>query len=94
MTLSTTSPGLGYVWVPVARVDTAGGILSGSIGSSLLGFVNAVWNPDSTALVGHGYGGSVHFWTGQGEGRKEVDGGVERWVSIPVSWGTFVALRI
>ena len=31
----------GGVWVPISRVGSAGGILGGSIGASLMGFVDA-----------------------------------------------------
>jgi len=51
------------VWVPISRVGSAGGILGGSIGASLMGFVDAAFSPDADRIVGHGYGGSVHFWT-------------------------------
>jgi len=56
--------GGGGVWVPISRVGSAGGILGGSIGASLMGFVDATFSPtDATRIVGHGYGGSIHFWT-------------------------------
>ena len=51
------------VWIPVSRVGSAGGILGGSVGSSLLGFVDTTFSPDGRCIVGHGYGGSLHFWT-------------------------------
>ena len=50
------------VWIPHARVGSAGGILGASLGSSLLGFVDAKWDPSGRAIVGHGYGGSLYFW--------------------------------
>ena len=37
--------------------------LGGSIGASLMGFVDAKFSPDAKRIVGHGYGGSIHFWT-------------------------------
>jgi WD40 repeat protein len=49
-------------WIPHARIGVAGGILGASIGSSLLGFVNAVW-VGNTTIVGHGYGGTLYFWS-------------------------------
>jgi len=55
--------GGGGIWTPISRVGSAGGILGGSIGASLMGFVDAAFSPDATRLVGHGYGGSIHFWT-------------------------------
>ncbi len=51
------------VWIPISRVGSAGGILGGSVGSSLLGFVDTTFSPDGRCIVGHGYGGSLHFWT-------------------------------
>jgi elongator complex protein 2 len=33
-----------------------------SIGTSLLGFVGALWSPTGDAILGHGYGGSMHVW--------------------------------
>ena len=57
------SDATGSVWVPISRVGSAGGILGGSIGASLMGFVDAKFSPDAKRIVGHGYGGSIHFWT-------------------------------
>jgi elongator complex protein 2 len=51
------------VWAPVSRVGSAGGILGGSIGASLMGFVDARFSPSCNRIVGHGYGGSIHLWT-------------------------------
>eukprot|EP00986_Skeletonema_menzelii_P003511 scaffold1089_cov131-Skeletonema_menzelii.AAC.4 len=59
------------VWAPVSRVGSAGGILGGSIGASLMGFVDARFSPNCNRIVGHGYGGSIHLWT------QEELGGVE-----------------
>ena len=53
-------------WIPVSRVGSAGGILGGSIGSFLLGFVDARFSPDGKHIIGHGYGGSLHFWSLEG----------------------------
>ena len=50
------------VWTPISRVGSAGGILGGSIGASLMGFVDAAFSPGGR-IVGHGYGGSLHFWS-------------------------------
>ena len=57
------------IWLPKSRVGSAGGILGGSIGSSLLGFLHvAFWQQyqdDGTKdlmMIGMGYGGSIHFW--------------------------------
>eukprot|EP00521_Asterionellopsis_glacialis_P017903 CAMPEP_0195305882 /NCGR_PEP_ID=MMETSP0707-20130614/36918_1 /TAXON_ID=33640 /ORGANISM="Asterionellopsis glacialis, Strain CCMP134" /LENGTH=1040 /DNA_ID=CAMNT_0040370089 /DNA_START=879 /DNA_END=4001 /DNA_ORIENTATION=- len=52
------------VWTPLTRVGSAGGIIGGSIGSTLLGFVNVAIEPvHGTRLLGHAYGGSLHGWT-------------------------------
>ena len=51
------------VWTPLTRVGSAGGILGGSIGSTLLGFVDFAVEPiNGTCLVGHAYGGALHVW--------------------------------
>ena len=51
------------IWTPLTRVGSAGGILGGSIGSTLLGFVNVIVEPEhGTSLVGHAYGGALHVW--------------------------------
>ena len=55
--------GGGGIWTPISRVGSAGGILGGSLGASLIGFVDAAFSPDASRIVGHGYGGSIHFWT-------------------------------
>lgn len=57
------------VWAPVSRVGSAGGILGGSIGASLMGFVDARFSPNCNRIVGHGYGGSIHLWT-----QEELEG--------------------
>lgn len=52
------------VWTPVARVGSAGGILGGSIGSSLLGFLNVKIEPvRGRWIIGHAYGGALHFFS-------------------------------
>ena len=79
--------GVGNVWAPVTRVGTAGGILGGSIGSSLLGFVNVIWNSRGNQIIGHGYGGSIYFWSCR---REKQDGSyVERWRANPCITGHF-----
>ena len=51
------------VWTPISRVGSAGGILGGSVGSSLLGFLNTQVEPiHGRWLLGHGYGGALHFF--------------------------------
>lgn len=61
-------------WTPLQRVGAAGGILGGSIGSTLLGFVGVYVDPQhGTSLLGHAYGGSLHVWTlEENEGEDEV----------------------
>ena len=52
------------IWAPVSRVGSAGGILGGSIGSSLLGFLNIQLEPrDGRWMMGQGYGGALHFFS-------------------------------
>lgn len=52
------------IWTPISRVGTAGGILGGSIGSSLLGFLNVILEPcKGNWMLGHGYGGALHFFS-------------------------------
>ena len=78
----------GGAWVPISRVGAAGGILGGPIGSSLSGFVDATFSPDGIRIAGHGYGGSLHFWTTSD--RKygdEVES--ERWSAGPCLTGHF-----
>jgi WD40 repeat protein len=78
----------GGAWVPISRVGAAGGILGGPIGSSLSGFVDAAFSPDGNGIAGHGYGGSLHFWSTSG--RKygdEVE--TERWSAGPCLTGHF-----
>ena len=59
------------IWTPISRVGSAGGILGGSIGSTLLGYVNVQIimvpttrnNSNNTHwLVGQAYGGALHMW--------------------------------
>ncbi|CAB9523680.1 Elongator complex protein 2 [Seminavis robusta] len=48
------------IWTPVTRVGSAGGILGGSVGSTLLGYLNVLIQPPW--LMGHAYGGALHIW--------------------------------
>lgn len=79
--------GVGNVWAPVTRVGTAGGILGGSIGSSLLGFINVMWNGNGNQIIGHGYGGSIYFWSRRGG--NDFNSDVERWRANPCITGHF-----
>ncbi|GAX17525.1 elongator complex protein 2 [Fistulifera solaris] len=59
-------PTLEGIWTPLTRVGSAGGILGGSVGSSLLGYCGATINPSNGRyLVGQAYGGSLHIWTSE-----------------------------
>mmetsp|Transcript_28996 Transcript_28996/g.43753 ORF Transcript_28996/g.43753 Transcript_28996/m.43753 type:complete len:891 (-) Transcript_28996:2589-5261(-) len=58
------------VWMPMTRLGAAGGILGGSIGSSLLGFVDAAFLSECE-IVGHGYGGSLHFFHSSSKEEEE-----------------------
>lgn len=52
------------IWAPISRVGSAGGILGGSIGSSLLGFLHVEIDPlDGMWMMAHAYGGSLHFFS-------------------------------
>jgi hypothetical protein len=77
-------------WIPHARIGVAGGILGASIGSSLLGFVDAIWLGDTT-IVGHGYGGTLYFWScydeEQTHGRKPNQ--QQHWKAQPPLTGHF-----
>lgn len=85
------------VWTPLTRVGSAGGILGGSIGSSLLGFVNVVVEPlHGTSLVGHAYGGALHVWNvQQDDDSLEEEESVEdvamhcKWKAAPCITGHF-----
>lgn len=52
------------VWTPVTRVGSAAGILGGSVGSSLLGYLNVQIDPlHGRWIMGHAYGGALHFFS-------------------------------
>ena len=52
------------IWTPLTRLGSAGGILGGSVGSSLLGYCKAVWEPNrGDCIVGHAHGGALHVWS-------------------------------
>ena len=84
-------------------MGSAGEILSGSIGVSLMGFVNTVFSPEVDRIMRHRCGGYAHFWT-QDWSREEnamvvmedkTDGTNEdvlvtaRWVADPCITGHF-----
>ena len=84
----------GGVWVPISRVGSAGGILGASVGSSLLGFVDAQWSPiTGHTIVGHAHGGSLYFWRAHwDEQRTDNDVGEASWVAHPPLTGHFQAV--
>jgi len=96
-TLLIWSPFTG-VWTPLTRVGSSGGILGGSIGSTLLGFVDVAVEPiNGTSLVGHAYGGALHVWTVEQDENidKEEDLSLEdiamynKWKAMPCITGHF-----
>lgn len=84
------------IWTPLTRVGSAGGILGGSVGSTLLGYCCATVNPsDGRYLVGQAYGGSLHIWTSEQEQPNEELESLEerasfvRWKATPCITGHF-----
>jgi elongator complex protein 2 len=86
------------IWTPISRVGSAGGILGGSIGSSLLGFLNTQIEPThGDWLLGHGYGGALHFFSC--EKRQDISDNVDMtieeraalspWRALPCLTGHF-----
>lgn len=75
-------------WIPHARIGVAGGILGASIGSSLLGFVDAVW-VDDTTIVGHGYGGTLYFWNCTNTNNTNQQQYKQKWKAQPPLTGHF-----
>jgi WD40 repeat protein len=61
------------VWVPTARMGSAGGIIGASVGSSLLGFKDARWSPSGNAIVGHAHGGSLYFWRAEWDDANDIN---------------------
>lgn len=52
------------IWTPETRVGSAGGILGGSIGSTLVGYCGVAVEPRlGQCIVGHAYGGALHAWS-------------------------------
>jgi len=55
------------IWTPLTRVGSAGGILGGSVGSSLLGYLSVALEPTrGLNMLGAAYGGSIHVWNLEG----------------------------
>lgn len=87
------------IWTPLTRVGSAGGILGGSIGSTLLGFVNVAVEPENgTSLVGHAYGGAIHVWNMEQDDIEEEELSLEdiamriKWKAMPCITGHFGAV--
>lgn len=54
------------VWTPIARVGSPSGILGGPIGSSLLGYLHVEIEPEHGRwIMGHAYGGALHFFSAE-----------------------------
>ena len=71
---SSSSQGHNTIWTPISRVGSAGGILGGPIGSSLLGFNSVIVEPvEGRTLVGHAYGGTLHVWNLEEEQATDDD---------------------
>jgi len=79
------APAIDDVWTPLTRVGSAGGILGGSVGSSLLGYCSVLIRGNQ--LVGHAYGGSLHVWTAHTN--KAIEGTEIRWSATPCVTGHF-----
>jgi len=77
------------VWSPIVRVGIAGGLLGGSVGSTLLGFVGACWY--GSRIAGHGHGGAIYFWSNASSGKDalEDEENAHTWESIPGLSGHF-----
>jgi elongator complex protein 2 len=70
------------IWTPLTRVGSAGGILGGSVGSTLLGYLHASLEPiHGQTLVGHAYGGSLHMWStnATSSNQETLSGRLPRW---------------
>jgi elongator complex protein 2 len=62
------------VWTPVSRVGSAGGILGGPIGSTLLGFLQVIIEPvHGSWLLGHGYGGALHLFSCEAKENDNIE---------------------
>jgi elongator complex protein 2 len=87
-----TASKYGGIWTPLSRVGSAGGILGGSIGSTLLGFSSISVEPiRGQTLVGHAYGGSLHVWDiHESDARQESD--VVQWKASPSITGHFAGI--
>lgn len=60
------------IWTPLTRVGSAGGILGGPVGASLLGYCRVAVEPVfGRCLVGHAYGGALHVWSLDDSALKE-----------------------
>ena len=60
------SDGVDGVWTPFARVGSPSGILGGPVGSSLLGYLRVEIEPEHGRwIMGHAYGGALHFFSAE-----------------------------
>lgn len=88
------------IWTPVTRVGSAGGILGGPVGASLLGYCQALIEPkQGRTLVGHAYGGALHVWQAESEQASSSNSnsssttmGVVKWKATPGLTGHFAGV--
>mmetsp|Transcript_25021 Transcript_25021/g.59053 ORF Transcript_25021/g.59053 Transcript_25021/m.59053 type:complete len:1066 (-) Transcript_25021:465-3662(-) len=60
------------VWTPISRVGSPSGILGGPVGSSLLGYLRVEIEPQfGRWIMGHAYGGAMHFFSCEGNVQTE-----------------------
>ena len=79
------------IWHPTVRLGAAGGIIGGSVGTSLLGFVGALWSPSGDMVVGQGYGGSLHLWRSNAKEQTAENLAESEWTTVPGVTGHFGA---
>ena len=61
------------IWAPLSRLGSAGGILGGSVGSTLLGYTGVTVDPvHGKSLISHAYGGALHVWNVQEEEKQQA----------------------
>lgn len=67
------------VWTPITRVGSPSGILGGPVGSSLLGYLHVQVEPEHGRwIMGHAYGGALHFFSAEQSIDNEKMIGVDR----------------
>ena len=91
-----TNSNYGGIWTPLTRVGSAGGILGGSIGSTLLGFCGIAIEPKyGRTIVGHAYGGALHVWDVPGSVHHQsttTDNTGTQWKASPCITGHFAGI--